>query len=93
MVVNANIKIEINNDIDQIMSRLEQLRADDRAELKAYLDDVRRIANSNAITKTEAKETQTKLDRFLDKYRKVVGAANDTVELVSNIRKLFIPFL
>ena len=64
MVVHANIKI--NNDIDQIMSRLEQLRVEDRTELKAYLDDVRLIANMNAISKEEVKETQTKLDRFLD---------------------------
>ena len=90
MVVHANIKI--NNDIDQIMSRLEQLRVEDRTELKAYLDDVRLIANRNAISKEEVKETQTKLDRFLDKYRKIVGAANDTVELVNNIKNAFKPW-
>ncbi len=92
MMVNANIKIEINNDIDHIMSRLDQLRAEDRAELKAYLDEVRQIANRNAISKEEAKETQSKLDTFLDKYRKIVGAANDTVELVNNIKKALNPF-
>lgn len=84
--VNVSINSElVNSELNKLLSRVEIERLENRRELKSYLDEIVR-----AISNNDAKLAMTKLDRFCDRYKKVVGAVNETLQLANNIKRLLL---
>jgi hypothetical protein len=88
--IGGNVNVSINSklidgELKKLLSRIEIERLENRRELKSYFDEIVR-----AISNNDANLAVTKLDRFCDRYKKVVGAVNETLQLANNIRRLLL---
>jgi hypothetical protein len=88
-IYNMDIRIEVNRDVERLIAKLEASRAAERKELIACLEDVRKFATGGGVGREQA---QSSFSRFLSKYREVIGAARDTMDLVEGLRRVFIGF-